>query len=100
MNTTEITTLKALEICHTFTGCDGCPYIDINDCGEFLLTDAFKLIQKYKEENERLLQTLDRANECIDEIEDALRRGVNNDRAMEAIEKYNGFCPTETKENP
>lgn len=94
----EYKTLKALEICQNFTGCDGCPYINNNDCGKILLKHAFELFLEYKAENEALLDALIRANECIDEVEDALRENTGNDLAMEAIEKYNGFCASESKD--
>lgn len=87
--------LKALEICSMCTGCDGCPYEENFDCAEIVLLNSFEFIRKYKKENERLQNALSRAEECIDEIEDALQRGTGNDRAMAAVEKYNGFCASE-----
>ncbi len=86
--------IKALECCVSSTSseaCEGCPFNEMKVCDSDLYAlekYALSLIKSQMAEIERLRKRLDFAEQSINEIEDALYRGISNDYAEEAIQKY------------
>lgn len=83
---------KALMCCNGTYGikkCGACPMKDVNGCFEVLLKSVLDLINRQDTEAERLKRKLNKAEQCIWDIEYASEKSATNDRIIEAIEEYN-----------
>jgi len=90
---TDEQVIKAMERCETIQSwsCPSCPYFNKSRyCVSEMIADATVIFRRQREK-------LEKAEECIWAVEDALDCGGDNDYAREAIEKYTRETTEEQK---